>query len=112
MRQKLIATASLAGLLLTVGATLNHAIPGQDPEQQLPHAAIKMVAGKVTSIGNGGQSFDLEVMNSGGDLQTMQFIVGKDAKVEGRVRVGAAVTVEYETIEGGQNRALNITAQG
>jgi hypothetical protein len=70
-----------------------------------------MVTGKITSIGNGGHSFALEVTTRG-DKQTMQFILDKNAKVQGKVGVGTDVTVEYQAMEGGQNLALSITAQG
>ena len=111
--QKLLLTASLAGLLLTAGSVWARATPRQgaeEPTQQAP-AATKMVSGKVTAIGNGGQSFALEV-SSGGDKQTMQFVVDKNAKVAGKVTVGTPVTVAYEAAEGGQLRAVSITAQG
>jgi len=110
---KLLLTASFAGLLLTAGSVWARATPRQkteEPTQQAP-AATKMVSGKVTAIGNGGQSFALEV-NSGADKQTMQFVVDKNAKVEGKVTVGTQVAVAYEAMEGGQLRAVSITAQG
>lgn len=109
---KLLLTASFAGLLLTAGSVWARATPrqGEEPTQQAP-AATKMVSGKVTAIGNGGQSFALEV-SSGGDKQTMQFVVDKNAKVAGKVTVGTPVTVAYEAAEGGQLRAVSITAQG
>jgi len=53
----------------------------------------------------------LEV-NEGSNKQTMQFVVDKNAKVQGKVGVGSDVTVEYTAMEGGQNLALSITAQG
>jgi hypothetical protein len=113
MMQKFLLTASLAGLLLTAGSVWARATPRQssgEPTQQAP-AATKMISGKVTSIGNGGQTFALEV-SSGGAAQTMQFTVDKSAKVQGRVTVGTPVTVEYEAMAEGQFRALSITAQG
>ncbi len=113
--RKFLLTASLAGLLLTAGAVWVHAISPQDTPGQRgrqSEQATKMVTGKVTSIGNGGHSFALEVNASGGDKQTMQFVVDKNAKVEGNVKVGTDVAVEYQAMEGGQNLALSITAQG
>jgi ribosomal protein S1 len=109
--RKLLLSASLAGLLLTAGSLWVHAIPPQSTSrQQSEHPATKTVAGKVMSIGNGGHSFALEV-NEGGAKQTMQFVLDKDAKVEGRVTVGTSVTVEYQAMQGGQNLALSISAQ-
>lgn len=111
--RKFLLSASLAGLLLTAGSIWARAMPRQNSGQQSQQnpAATKMIAGKVTAIGNGGQSFALEV-NSGGETQTMQFTVDKNAKVQGRVTVGTPVTVEYEAMAGGEFRALSITAQG
>jgi len=63
----------------------------------------------VTSIGNDGRSFALEVEQDG-QKQTMQFVLDKAAKVQGRVTVGTPVTVEY-AMDGGQNLALTITGQ-
>ena len=63
-----------------------------------------------TLLETGGHSFELEV-NQSGAKQTMQFTVDKNAKVQGNVRVGTAVTVEY-AIEEGQNMALTVIAEG
>ena len=65
--------------------------------------------GKVTSIGNGGHSFGMEVDQSG-TKETMQFSLDKNAKVQGNVTVGTEVAVEYAE-EAGQNLALIVTAQ-
>lgn len=109
--RKFLLSASLAGLLLTAGSVWVHANSPQTTPGQQSQAATKMVTGKITSIGNGGHSFALEV-NGGADKQTMQFVVDKNAKVQGTVKVGTDVTVEYTAMEGGQNLALSITAQG
>ena len=110
--RKFLLSASLAGLLLTAGSVWVHAIPPQNSPGEQSQAATKMVTGKVTSIGNGGHSFALEVNAGGGDKQTMQFVVDKNAKVQGSVKVGTDVTVEYQAMENGQNLALTIAAQG
>lgn len=109
--RKFLLSVSLAGLLLAAVPVLTHAISPQSSPGQQSEQATKMVSGKVTSIGNGGHSFALEV-NQGGDKQTMQFVVDKNAKVQGKVGVGTDVTVEYTAMEGGQNLALSISAQG
>lgn len=108
--RKFLLSASLAGLLLAAVPVFTHAIsPQSSPGQQSEQQATKTISGKVTSIGNGGHSFALEV-SQGSDKQTMQFIVDKNAKVQGKVGVGTDVTVEYTAMEGGQNLALSITA--
>lgn len=106
--RKLLLSASLAGLLLT-GVSVW--APTASPQAgQQSHPATKMVTGKIASIGNGGTSFALEV-GTGNANQTMQFVLDKTTKVQGRVGVGTPVTVEY-AVEQGQNVALSVTAQG
>ena len=109
--RKFLLAASLAGLLLTVVPILSHASAQQSSQGQQTQTDTKTVMGKITSVGNGGHSFALEV-NSGGDKQTMQFMLDKNAKVQGKVGVGSDVTVEYQPVEGGQNLALSIAPQG
>ena len=115
MMRKFLLGASLAGLLLTATPVRMHAAAQRSsPDQQQAQTDTKTVTGKITSIGNGGHSFALEV-NSGGDRngkQTMQFMLDKNAKVQGKVGVGSDVTVEYQPVEGGQNLALSIAPQG
>src|SRR5262249_26372217 len=109
MIRKLIVATSLAAALALAAAF--HATPSnaqsQDQQQQQP--ATKSVSGKVTSIGNEGHTFSLEV--AGGDKTTMQFEVDKNTQVNGQVREGTAVMVEYQAMEGGKNLAVSITAQ-
>jgi hypothetical protein len=109
--RKFLLCASLAGLLLTAIPVRTHAISPQNSSDRQTENSTQKVTGKVTSIGNGGHSFALEV-NEGNDKQTMQFMVDKNAKVQGKVGVGTDVTVEYTPMEGGQNLALSITPQG
>jgi hypothetical protein len=106
--RKFLLSASLAAFLLTGVSVAAHS-PQPAPGQQSEHET-KTVTGKVASIGNGGMSFALEV-NGGDAKQTMQFVLDKNAKVQGNVKVGTPVTVEY-AVEQGQNLALSIAAQG
>lgn len=69
------------------------------------------VAGKVTSIGDGGHSFAVEA-NEGDTEHTIQFVVNDSTQVKGKVTVGTAVTVEYQAMESGENLARSVTAQG
>ena len=101
--------ASLAGLLLTgvsVKAVVSLARGSQETQP-----SSKTVTGTISSIGTGGTSFTLEV-NRSSSKQTMQFVLDKKAKVQGTVKVGTPVTVEYEAKETGPNLALSVTAQG
>ena len=107
MRHFLLA-AALAGLVLTGIAVSATAISAKPTQAQQTQQSTKMVMGKVTSIGTGGTTFGLETSDT---KQTMQFLLDKNAKVQGNVKVGTAVTVEYAEANG-QNLALAITAQG
>ncbi|HVB55764.1 MAG TPA: hypothetical protein VNE63_04930 [Candidatus Acidoferrales bacterium] len=109
---RFLLSASLAGLLLTGVSVWAHPISpqSQSEQQSQTQQATKKVSGKVASIGNNGTSFTLEVGGSAA-TQTMQFVLDKTAKVQGNVKVGTAVTVEY-AVEQGQNLALTVTAQG
>jgi hypothetical protein len=107
--QKFLVSASLAGLLLLAGTSMWIGYVSAQSEPAEQSRATKTIAGKVTSIGPDGRSFGLEV-DQNGQKQTMQFVVDKNAKIQGQVKVGTPVTVEY-AMEGGQNLALLITAQ-
>jgi hypothetical protein len=41
----------------------------------------------------------------------VEFVVDRNTKVNGQVKEGTAVTIEYQAMESGQNLAVNITAQ-
>ena len=111
MMRKFLLGAAVAGLLLTAVPVRTHAAAQRSSQEQQPaQADTKTVTGKITAVGNGGHSFTLEV--TGGAKQTMQFMLDKNAKVQGKVGVGSDVTVEYQPVEGGQNLALTIAAQG
>jgi hypothetical protein len=107
--QKFFVSAFFAGLLLVAGSSIwtNATLAQSQPAQQVK--ATKTIAGKIASIGSDGHSFGLEV-DQGGGKQTMQFVVDKNAKIQGKVTVGSPVTVEY-AIERGQNLALTISGQ-
>ena len=109
--KKIMLSAALAGLLLAGVPAVAHSTPAQSSqsEQQTPKDT-KMVSGTITSIGNNGTSFALEV-TEGKDKQTMQFVLDKNAKVQGSVKVGTPVMVEY-AVQQNQNLALTVTAQG
>jgi hypothetical protein len=109
MIRKIFAGASLAGLL-TLGAGIAvRPANAQDPADKQEQQASKTIAGKVTAIGNGGHSFSLEV--TGENKNTMNFVVDKNTQVNGQVREGTAVTVQYQAMANGQNLAVSITAQ-
>ena len=102
--------------LSVVGLTLVGASARSQPVLRAPQSGqqtqqtTKSVAGTVSSIGNGGRSFALEV-NEGGTKQTLQFVVDKDTQVQGQLKVGTAAMVEYVAMAD-QNVARNVTVQG
>ncbi|MGC2769227.1 MAG: hypothetical protein WB607_27245, partial [Candidatus Acidiferrum sp.] len=69
------------------------------------------ITGKVTTIGNQGHSFEVEV-DSGGSKQTMQFVVDKNTQVVGQVKAGTMVAVDYQPTDAGQNLCVKVSAQG
>jgi hypothetical protein len=118
MIRKLLCCASLGGLLLAgVPAIAQNPPsrqtpppsqsqqPGTAPDQQ----ATKSVSGRVTAIGDQGKSFAVEVEN-GGSKATMQFVVDKNTQVQGVVKTGTLVTVQYQP-SGGQNLCVSVAAQ-
>ena len=64
------------------------------------------VAGKISSIGDA--AFTLDVAKSqGSDMNTLQFLVDGNTKVEGKLAVGAQATVEYRS-DNGKNIATHV----
>jgi ribosomal protein S1 len=109
MREFLL-SASLAGLMLAGASARTQPISSDSQSGRQSQQATKSVAGTVASIGDNGQSFALEV-NEGGNKKTVQFVLDKDAQVQGKVKVGTPVTVEYVAMAD-QNVAKTFTAQG
>jgi hypothetical protein len=108
MIRKICAGASLAGLLTLGAGTAVRTANAQDPADKQEQQASKTISGKVSAIGNGGHSFSLEV---GENKNTMNFVVDKNTQVNGQVREGTAVTVQYQAMANGQTLAVSITAQ-
>ena len=112
MLRKFLLNASLAmaGLILVgLSASTLPALTAPQSGQQ-SQQDTKSVVGTVSSIGNNGHSFAVEV-NQGGAKETVQFVVDKDTQVQGQVKVGTSVMVEYVAMAD-QNVARTITAQG
>ena len=65
------------------------------------------VSGKISAIGDA--SFSVDVKKSQ-DIVTLQFLIDDATKVEGKLEVGAQVTVDYRTDEG-TNIALHVVVQ-
>jgi hypothetical protein len=109
MLQKILVTASLGGLLLVGTPGI---IQGQNQEQQgqQPQKAAKSVTGKVTDIGDAGHSFTVDT-DAGGTKQTLKFVLDKNTQVQGQVKIGTMVAVEYQPTDSGQLLCVRVSAQ-
>jgi hypothetical protein len=110
MIQKTPVTASLSELLLMGAPVILQAQTAQGQQGQQAQQATKSVSGKVTSIGDQGHSFAVEV-EAGGTKQTMQFVVDKNTQVQGQVKAGTTVVVDYQPTDGGQLLCVRVSAQ-
>lgn len=110
MIRKILATASLIGLLLgaPVVLTAQQTQEPQDKQQQPPQSA-KSVNGKILDVGDQGRSFTLDTGT--GDKQPLKFIVDKNTKVQGQVKVGTLVAVDYQATDSGELVCVRVAAQ-
>lgn len=104
----------LSAALLSAGVILAGALARTQPILAAPQAdeqtqATKSVSGTVVSIGDKGRSFAVEV-NEGDKKQTLQFVVDQETQVQGQVKVGTPVKVEY-VAKADQNVARTVTPQ-
>jgi hypothetical protein len=109
MIRKIMATASLSGLLLGTPAMISGM--AQEPkEQQQQQQETKSISGKITDIGDQGHSFTLDTGN-GGEKQVLKFMVDKNTQVQGQVKVGSVVAVDYQALDGGQLLCVRVASQ-
>jgi hypothetical protein len=109
--RKTLGAVSVSGLMFLGMATFANPIPytqQSEPGKQSEQKTVKSVAGKVAEIETGGKAFKLAV--SGESDKTMDFVLDKNTKVQGQVKEGTPVTVEYQAMENGQNLAVSVTA--
>ena len=111
IKKTLVATLScgmlfvgVPGILSGHQSTTDRVQPGQDTQQQ----TTKSITGKVTDIGDQGHSFTVE---TDGSKQTMKFVVDKNTQVQGQVKIGTMVAVDYQPTEGGQFVCVRVAAQ-
>jgi hypothetical protein len=107
--RKLLYCISLAGLLVIGSQLTAQPIRTQSDMGKQSKPATKSITGKIISIGDTGTSFAVEV--EGSSNQTMEFLLNHKTQVQGKVKVGTLVAVDYEPIEGGQNLAVSIAAR-
>ncbi len=62
----------------------------------------------MTDIGDAGHSF---TVTAGANGQAMKFVVDKNTQVQGQVKVGTLVAVEYQPMDGGQFLCVRVSAQ-
>jgi hypothetical protein len=106
MIRKLLYSIPLTGLLVLGSQMAAH--PQSDSGQQ-SSPATKSVAGKVTAIGKSGTSFAVQV--DGSKNQTMEFVVNTKTQVQGEVKVGSLVAVDYQSTASGQNLAVSVSVR-
>lgn len=111
MIRKILTCLSLGGLLMGAVPAIALSATLQKQQGKESQPATKSVTGKVTSIGEQGKSFAMEV-DDGSNKRTMQFVVDKNTQVQGRIAEGTIAAVEYQPTEGGQNVCVRVTAQG
>jgi hypothetical protein len=110
MRKFLVSVSLFLATVMLAGASARtQPIPTAPQSGEQSQEATKSVAGTVVSIGDKGRSFALEV-NQGGEKQTLQFVVDQETQVNGQVKVGSPVKVEY-VAKADQNVAKTITTQ-
>jgi len=105
----LVGSLFLSGFLMAVLPARTQPSKTSPQSDQQSQQAMKSIAGTVSSIGDQGHSFALEV-KQGNDKVTLQFVLDKETRVQGHVNVGTPVKVEYiQTAD--QNVAKTITVQ-
>lgn len=109
MMRKILVTAALGGLFLA-GAPARMEAQAQNQQGQQSQQATKSMTGKVLDIGDNGHSFTVQ-SNDGSTKQPMKFVVDQNTKVEGQVKVGAMVLVDYHPTDGGQLLCIRVAAQ-
>jgi hypothetical protein len=111
MRKFLLSASLFSAALMLAGASARTQpiAPGSQSDEKQTQQATKSVSGTVVSIGDKGRSFAVEV-NDGDKKQTVQFVVDQETQVQGQVKVGTPVKVEY-VAKADQNVARTVTPQ-
>jgi len=89
--------ATLFLVCLTVAAWSSPVPDRLVPSDLQPTPDKQSLSGKISSIGDA--EFSLDVLKDK-DVNTFQFLVDEQTKVEGRLSVGAQATVEYRSDAG------------
>lgn len=111
MFRKILLSGALAAVMVCP-ATFAVKLPAPQSQNQQQQAQAKTVAGTVTAIGSDRKSFTLNVnQQNSSKTKKMDFSIDRNTQVQGRVGVGTKALVQYESIDGGRNLALNVTPQ-
>jgi hypothetical protein len=110
MIRTILLAASLGGGLLLGGSNLVALAAGQAQTEKQTQQPTKSVSGKVAAIGSQGRSFTLELSGQSTTQGTMEFVVDDNTQVQGHVKQGTPVTVQYLVMESGKNLAVSIIA--
>jgi hypothetical protein len=97
-----LVTLFVACVTIAAWSTPVTAQPTAGPLQPTPDA--QSLSGKIASVGDA--EFSVQVTKDQ-DVNTVQFLVDDKTKVEGKLSVGAQVTVEYRSNEG-KNIAVRV----
>jgi len=106
MRREILRTAAMGALFLA-GVSARMGAQAQDQHGQQSQQATKTITGKALDIGDNGHSFPSE-SNDGSGKQPMKFVVDQNTKVEGHVKIGSMVLVDYQPTDGGQLRCVRV----
>lgn len=99
-----ILTVFMACLSVAVTSGAIASQPASSSNDATEHGSV---SGKISSIGDA--SFSVNVTNSQKPV-TLQFSIDDNTKVDGRLEVGAAATVDYRT-DAGNNIALHVVVR-
>jgi hypothetical protein len=109
MIRKSLVAISLVGLFVLDVSARAWPLHWQVSSKQT-EPATRSVSGKVSSVDDSGTSFALAV--EGDSNQTMEFVLNQHTKVQGPIKIGTLVAVEYQPAGAdGQNLAVTITAR-
>jgi hypothetical protein len=108
MISKILYTVTLAGLFGIASQLPAQAIHTERDAWRQSKEDTKSIAGKVISIADSGTSFAVEIE---GSSNRMEFLLNEKTQVQGKVKIGTLVAVDYQRTDGGQNLALNVTAR-
>lgn len=102
-----VSSASLFLILFTVALWTEPV--GSQPLPALSRSATtnQTVAGRISSVGDA--TFAVEVKKNQ-DVQSLEFMVDENTRVEGKLEVGANATVEYNSVDG-KNLAVRVIVQ-